>query len=141
MWRRHGDLLLLDPGDSPLGLRHTAGRDQLRHAVEDVQADLVAELRSEGVSWTRIGAALGVGRTAAEKRIATDFHSYAKTSSNWKRRPRCSGPVILLVTVPMRSPMRKQPRTSLIGSLSDDGRQAERPTGVWSCLWVPETLS
>jgi hypothetical protein len=37
--------------------------------------------------------------------------------------------------------MRKQPRTSLIGSLSDDGRQAERPTGVWSCLWVPETLS
>lgn len=40
----------------------------MRHAVEDVQADLVAELRSEGVSWTRIGEALGVGRTAAQKR-------------------------------------------------------------------------
>lgn len=42
--------------------------NELRHAVEDVQADLVAEVRSEGVSWTRVGTALGVGRTAAQKR-------------------------------------------------------------------------
>lgn len=42
--------------------------DELRRAVEAVQADLVAEVRVQGISWTRIGTALGVGRTAAQKR-------------------------------------------------------------------------
>lgn len=42
--------------------------NQLRHAVDRVQADLVAEARSEGISWTRIGIQLEVGRTAAHKR-------------------------------------------------------------------------
>jgi hypothetical protein len=41
---------------------------ELRRAVEIVQADLVAEARVQGISWTRIGTALGVGRTAAQKR-------------------------------------------------------------------------
>lgn len=42
--------------------------NELRHAVEVVQADVVAEARCQGISWTRIGTALGVGRTAAQKR-------------------------------------------------------------------------
>jgi predicted transcriptional regulator len=42
--------------------------NELHRAVEEVQADLVAELRSQGISWTRIGTALEVGRTAAQKR-------------------------------------------------------------------------
>ncbi|MGH7642032.1 MAG: hypothetical protein ACRENX_03300 [Candidatus Dormibacteria bacterium] len=42
--------------------------NQLRLAVDRVQADLVAEARSDGISWTRIGIQLDVGRTAAHKR-------------------------------------------------------------------------
>jgi len=42
--------------------------NELRQAVEDVQADIVAEARTQGVSWTRIGRSLDVGRTAAQKR-------------------------------------------------------------------------
>lgn len=42
--------------------------NELRHAVETVQADLVAEARAQGISWARIGDALRVGRTAAQKR-------------------------------------------------------------------------
>lgn len=41
----------------------------IRRATDDVLAELVAESRSEGVSWTQIGRALGVGRTAAQKRF------------------------------------------------------------------------
>lgn len=42
---------------------------RLREAVDAVLADLVAESRTEGSSWTRIGRSLGVGRTAAQKRF------------------------------------------------------------------------
>ena len=42
--------------------------NELRRTVEAVQADLVAEERAGDRSWTRIGTALGVGRTAAQKR-------------------------------------------------------------------------
>jgi hypothetical protein len=42
--------------------------NQLRHTVELVQADIVAEARSKRISWTRMGVQLGVGRTAAQKR-------------------------------------------------------------------------
>jgi hypothetical protein len=57
------DLQLYLPEERLLRLIH-----QLRHAVDTVQADLVAEARVRGVSWTRIGDALEVGRTAAQKR-------------------------------------------------------------------------
>lgn len=58
-----GDLRFSFPDRRLLSLTN-----ELRRAVEAIQADLVAEERARGISWTRIGTALGVGRTAAQKR-------------------------------------------------------------------------
>ena len=57
------DLQVDLPEERLLRLAH-----KLRHAVDTVQADLVAEARVRGIPWTRIGDALEVGRTAAQKR-------------------------------------------------------------------------
>jgi hypothetical protein len=93
-----GDRSFGDVGPLPVGgwLRHLARLQADKTAIEDQIEEAIAVARRDGISWTKIGEALGVSRQAARDRFGPGGRrdvTRPRFGSLDERRPSAETPV------------------------------------------------